>query len=190
MTTARSTPTISRRSRREASIMGLFSNYSSERGQPTVPRCGRSSISLGFDGSLLSLRASHKVYSWSAVSGRADDSGKFKYSKERQREAGVGPVPSGRYWIDPAQLWERSSWNPFQSIFAPRAAWGDQRITIHIQPGTATFGRGGFFIHGGTMPGSAGCIDLTTNMAAFVRVLRQQVGQAANCYMALLVNYR
>ena len=32
---------------------------------------------------------------------------------------------------------------------------------------TDTFGRGGFSIHGGDVPGSAGCIDLTSGMPGF-----------------------
>jgi hypothetical protein len=49
--------------------------------------------------------------------------------------------------------------------------WGTHRITIHPFTRTETHGRGGFFIHGGTSAGSAGCIDLTSNMASFARRL-------------------
>ena len=51
------------------------------------------------------------------------------------------------------------------------AAWGSHRITIHPFDSTHTFGRGGFFIHGGTMPGSAGCIDLTSGMPRFAALI-------------------
>jgi hypothetical protein len=50
-------------------------------------------------------------------------------------------------------------------------AWGSHRITIHPFDTTHTFGRGGFFIHGGTTPGSAGCIDLTAGISSFARAL-------------------
>jgi len=36
---------------------------------------------------------------------------------------------------------------------------------VPLQPdqGTDTFGRAGFFLHGGKVPGSAGCIDVGGN---------------------------
>ena len=37
--------------------------------------------------------------------------------------------------------------------------WGDWRVPLHPSAGTNAFGRGGFFLHGGMFPGSAGCID-------------------------------
>ena len=40
-----------------------------------------------------------------------------------------------------------------------QGAWGNYRITIHPFTTTETYGRGGFFIHGGDQLGSAGCID-------------------------------
>jgi hypothetical protein len=49
------------------------------------------------------------------------------------------------------------------------SAWGHHRVWLHPKDGTTTFGRGGFSIHGGDDPGSAGCIDLTTNMPYFVQ---------------------
>ena len=75
------------------------------------------------------------------------------------------------------EFW-RGSWN--------EAAWGEQRITIHPRHQTATLGRGGFFIHGGTTWGSAGCIDLTYGMASFSKV----IGALAGCHIPMTVNYR
>jgi len=43
---------------------------------------------------------------------------------------------------------------------------------LHPTTGTATLGREGFSIHGGSYPGSAGCIDLTTQMSPFVGAFR------------------
>lgn len=42
------------------------------------------------------------------------------------------------------------------------AAWGNSRIPIQPQSGTNTFGRHSMYIHGGAIPGSSGCIDLTS----------------------------
>lgn len=38
--------------------------------------------------------------------------------------------------------------------------WGRGRVPLRPAPGTNTRGRRGFYIHGGSLPGSAGCIDV------------------------------
>jgi len=125
-----------------------------------------------------------KVYS--AVSGKPDDRGNFTYTMERQTIEKKGPIPEGKYWISPSQLQE----NHFYRIFNPTAAWGDNWITIHPYPSTETYGRGGFFIHGGNSPGSAGCIDLTTHMKDLVVDLNNELQGDLNCYIPLTVQYK
>jgi hypothetical protein len=109
----------------------------------------------------------------------------FDYSVASQKEKGVGPIPEGKYWINPAELWE----NAWYKFWDPTDAWGNYRITIHPYPGTEVYGRGGFFIHGGAEPGSAGCIDLTSAMNDFVKFLKEAVGEKANCFIDLNVHY-
>nr|WP_239483032.1 tlde1 domain-containing protein [Paraburkholderia sp. C35] len=121
---------------------------------------------------------------YAAVSGRPLDNGSFDYSLARQCEPEQGPIPEGRYWIKPSQMWT----NRWYSL-APRSAWGNHRITIHVFPGTQTHDRGGFFIHGGTHSGSAGCINLHMAMEAFVRDLQAAVGNIPDCYIPLSVRY-
>lgn len=65
---------------------------------------------------------------------------------------------------------------------------GDHRLTIHVFPGTQTFGRGGFFIHGGTHAGSAGCINLRGQMESFAADLKAATGNS-DCYVPLTVRY-
>lgn len=72
---------------------------------------------------------------------------------------------------------------------APRAAWGNHRLTIHVWPGTETYGRGGFFIHGGTHAGSAGCIYLHAVMEKFVTDLGAASKNGSDCYIPLTVQY-
>ncbi|MBQ1783253.1 MAG: DUF2778 domain-containing protein [Gammaproteobacteria bacterium] len=72
--------------------------------------------------------------------------------------ANQGPIPVGFYYIDPKELSD-----PILAGDVIRRAqgdWGDWRIRLHPAAGTNTFGRDGFFIHGGGMDGSAGCIDI------------------------------
>jgi hypothetical protein len=56
-------------------------------------------------------------------------------------------------------------------------------------PGTETHGRGGFFIHGGSVAGSAGCIDLTADINRFMTRLREPLRNAPNCYVPVTVRY-
>ena len=154
-----------------------------ERGTPSVPACVRAPFSLHFDGR--SLTIPQRGLRYPAVSGRRVQTHQFDYSQARQRIPDVGPIPEGQYWIDPSQMWD----NAWYRFTAPTAAWGNHRITIRPYPDTVTHGRGGFFIHGGTMPGSAGCIDLTTTMDVFVRDLKRLLGGLPQCYIPLIVEY-
>lgn len=136
-----------------------------ERGNSTL---ADATITLTFDGTVLTMFGAVSA-SWPAVSGRPDAAGGFDYSPTRQHLTNVGPIPAGGYWIDPTQLVDLQSRWLYSWLY--ETAWGTNRITIHPFDSTHTFGRGGFFIHGGTTPGSAGCIDLTTSMESFARQL-------------------
>lgn len=160
-------------------------DYSTEFRRPGLPRCGKSPASLKFDGKWLELRSGAYRGAFPAVSGKPKSDGSFDYSVARQKLPFVGPIPEGRYWINPEDLWE----NAFYKVRTPRAAWGDYRITLRIFPGTKTWGRGGFFIHGGYVRGSAGCIDLTSVMNTFVDRVKS-VASRKNCYILLNVNYQ
>ncbi|MDB4582355.1 DUF4157 domain-containing protein [Draconibacterium sp.] len=153
------------------------------RGNPNIEDCP---ISLFFDGSNLSMNG----VSFPAVSGRPIND-RFDYSPMRQRMEGVGPIPEGTYWLNPLELT-----NLWYCVGRAARAWGTHRITIHPFHSTHTFGRGGFFIHGGTIPGSAGCIDLTNNMSSFVDEVNrftgaelQRTSTMPNCKIILNVNY-
>ncbi|HEX4843138.1 MAG TPA: tlde1 domain-containing protein [Limnobacter sp.] len=147
----------------------------------------KSVMSLHFDGSVLTIRtASGLLKTYNAVSGKPLNK-KFDYSAERQTAANQGPIPEGHYWINPSEMWENNLIK--SALRSPRSAWGDYRLTIRVSPGTKTHGRGGFFIHGGDMPGSAGCIDLTHAMNRFVKDLRDLLGPSLNCHVPLTVEY-
>ncbi len=131
-----------------------------ERSNSTLPDA---TVSLAFDGRRLTMTGTTND-SWPAVSGRPDSSGSFDYSQARQHQESTGPIPEGVYWIDPGQL---------HMMWLYSEGWGYWRITIHPFDTTHDFGRGGFFIHGGSTPGSAGCIDLAWHMNDFADVLRR-----------------
>lgn len=160
-------------------------DYSSERYNPTFPHCGQ--LRLFFEGSQLRMSGGSQTYSYLAVSGRPVN-GRFDYSAARQRVSGEGPIPKGIYWIRPDEL--DDNWLNCRLSDSFANAWGRYRISIHPFTTTETFGRGGFFIHGGATPGSAGCIDLTNHMDRFVADLRREVGASAQtCQIHLEVLY-
>ena len=68
-----------------------------------------------------------------------------------------GPIPGGVFTIDPTELSDPSFLWDIGRNFA--SDWGDWRVPLH--PATPMPpGRGGFFLHGGTQPGTIGCIDI------------------------------
>ena len=68
----------------------------------------------------------------------------------------VGPIPPGTYTVDPSEI---SPAGFFRKHIDPRD-WGDYRVPLNPDPTTNTFGRGGFYIHGGKTPGTSGCIEV------------------------------
>ena len=141
--------------------LAKLSTYIRERSAAVAP----ADLTMSFDGQVLTLGAQ----SWTAVSGTRDSGAGFDYSVESQRAADKGPIPEGAYWIDPGELVDlRKKW--FYSLFY-ESGWGTHRITLHPYPQTKTYGRGGFFLHGGSTPGSIGCIDLTSQMEDLSKAL-------------------
>ena len=138
--------------------------YKAERGEPSGPSCG--AVSLLFDGYYLKLLSGPGtvLQAWHARSGKIGSDGNFDYSPTNQATHNHGPIPQGEYWIQPMQL---------VNLYFGGDSWGDSRITIHPLPTTNTHSRGGFFIHGGKVFGSIGCIDLAYGMASFRKKLKE-----------------
>jgi RHS repeat-associated protein len=69
-----------------------------------------------------------------------------------------GPIPEGTYRLDPSEISEaKGVWYWMRNLLGD---WGTYRVQLHPTEGTNTYGRSGFFLHGGQKPGSAGCIDV------------------------------
>jgi hypothetical protein len=119
-----------------------------------------------------------------AVSGRTG----FQ-AKAYQTRHDIGPIPEGRYLIRQRNLQTMSEVDDMVGTIADSVsqviahrkvgawpggsiAWGVHRVQLEPLPGTNTFGRRNFFIHGGASYGSAGCIDLAMHMHEFVHVFR------------------
>lgn len=139
--------------------------------------------------------------SFDAVSGKPDDpSGywnttrDFNYSKERQSQENVGPTPEGTYSIrksafnentNPSGTDQYSYLSPFQKLkgtvgrgYWPGGthSWGNYRWQLQNE-GTETYGRSDFYLHGGGLWGSRGCIDCGSGITDFRKAfLSNQLG--------------
>jgi RHS repeat-associated protein len=131
-------------------------------------------VELNFDLENLTLADytySLDMQSWTGTSGREGyQNAKFQNLKDK------GPIPEGQYKVDPVRtqsisnisFWDRlkgkiggGTWPGLEK------SWGEYRTWLTPMEGTNTYGRSGFTIHGGNVPGSAGCIDLTKDNNAF-----------------------
>ena len=124
---------------------------------------------------------------------------------------GQGPIPIGTYTInqiqkrtngDSSQLIQgktqkelynlmlsvpKHDWNT--GTVADLIAWGDYRLPITKIGETETFDRGSFYVHGGGIPGSIGCIDLMNEMYDFVKYFTDWKSHHENKKMKLVVKY-
>ncbi len=121
-------------------------------------------------------------YSWPATSGR-----KEYQNPKYQNLPFKGPIPEGHYLINPNKTdrfsyWDIRDYDWYGS--RARSAWGNIRTPIEPFRSTNTYGRGGFFMHGGYEAGSAGCVDLTYSNEAFHYRLQQY-----NMTINLIVDY-
>lgn len=129
-----------------------------------------SEIILKFDGTYVkAYEDGVLVQSWLAISG--DARGEYLDPQYTNMED-HGPIPEGNYTVDPnayQSISNISNANYLASFLnkitgrgqwpGVETAWGSERIELTPDSGTDVFDRGGFFMHGGSFPGSAGCID-------------------------------
>lgn len=109
----------------------------------------------------LQVIAGCQIFEVHATSGRP---GATLNNPDFQDKARQGPIPIGYYVIYPQDLDDPDRFHDLgRNLTPPKLGggdWGDWRIKINPRAGTYAYGRGGFFLHGGMFPGSAGCIDL------------------------------
>lgn len=140
-------------------------------------RIERRHARLRFNGTSLAWIEDGRVtHQWPATSGKRGFSG-----PEHQHKRSTGPILAGRYtamqsqyqrWDDLSLIRKIASYYPFDTwtnFPGGSVAWGTHRVWLKPQAGTETFGRSDFSIHGGTVPGSLGCIDLTSALQAFIK---------------------
>ena len=99
-------------------------------------------------------------YTIDVTSGR----GKCENDTSCEFKRNEGPLPRGKYYINKNEIDNPSFEDDFERNFrTPRELgggdWGDWRVRIYPRPSTERKGRTGFYLHGGYIDGSAGCID-------------------------------
>lgn len=126
----------------------------------------------------------------------------------------AGPIPPGKYVVGPIETRKGSSdeigmisalWNKLlgrydnvptkDTLFQTNSeyskiGWGNYRAPINSQPGTATYGRGSFYIHGGSFEGSHGCIDLTDGMENFAKYYGTWLSSTKKRKIPMVVDYQ
>ncbi len=144
-------------------------------------------ISLYFDGNRLHIidkSTGRGVYNTIAYSGRGDGMN----NPASQNQKSIGPIPQGNYSFQMSNIQTISTLDNVAGSVGGLLgqkwggwpggtySWGDTRVFLTPSEYTNTYGRGGFSIHGGYSPGSAGCIDLVGNNNAFFNALQNATG--------------
>jgi hypothetical protein len=141
--------------------------------ETTKDRAGEDQLAeLHFDGKMLRwIENSGVSFSWPAVSGVPGFQGKRFQSLEFK-----GPLPEG-IWVAKQSQFQSFIMLPIYQMIGslvgqgrwrggPRT-WGLHRIWLVPVSVPQIYGRSNFSIHGGSSPGSAGCIDMTDHMDDF-----------------------
>lgn len=107
------------------------------------------------DGKLTVFPDHGRPFSIDASSGNDD----CRNDPDCVRRSNVGPIPPGHYVLFSGQISGNIFYNIARLIIRLQD-WGSFRVTLLPEFNTETFGRRGFFLHGGIRLGSAGCIDV------------------------------
>jgi len=104
-----------------------------------------------FNGTNISLWTDSGTFlgTWPAVSGRGG----------YPNQSGQGSIPPGLYVAEPGSTQTRDLSHPLW-YFTGQQSWGNQRLPLLPAVGTETYGRGGFFIHGGSGDITNGCVKI------------------------------
>ena len=68
-------------------------------------------------------------------------------------------------------------------------AWGDYRWALKPSKGTDTHGRSSFYLHGGSTPGSIGCIDLVTESGSFADYYKAWQKKSNKTTIKVVIDY-
>ena len=147
---------------------------------------------VSFDGNMVTLgRKDGSVVSWKARAGEMDDNGNTQ--AQLQGVPDRGPIPEGRWSFNPKLIQNWADTNTAEKVAARFRrggwkggpdSWGYQRVWLNAETYTGPRDPASFSIHGGARFGSAGCIDLARNGAAFFGAVDTSL-----FYVPVLVDY-
>jgi hypothetical protein len=172
--------------------------------------------SLFFDGEELHWIVDGQTKkTWDAISGntvsstllnKRHDKSSETHGKKFQKDKSEGPIPEGKYYVERLQEQNRSNNSTLAQYYnyimgndkersnfhgsGGKFAWGDYRFLINIPKGTNTYGRNQFYIHGGAISGSSGCIDLTDEMEDMAKTYLAYITKGNKHRMNLIVKYK
>jgi hypothetical protein len=138
---------------------------------------------------------------------------KSDWSIDPKLSKDFGPIPPGEYYLNGLQESNADKTNMlidfvrgfYDKIMDPKAAektiwganysvskasWGYYRCPIVSKSGTKTYGRDAFYVHGGAVAGSHGCIDLTSEMEDFAKFYTKWMVASKKRQLPLKVKYK
>jgi hypothetical protein len=136
-----------------------------------------------------------------------------KNPEEWAKDPNAGPIPPGNYLVGPLEtrggnlpeisaieaLWLKVTGQVSDSdkdrqfcknTPLSRISWGNYRLPITPDKGNQMYGRGSFYVHGGSLKGSHGCIDLTDDMEDFAKFFGIWSASTKKTKIPLVVNYK
>ena len=122
-------------------------------------------VRLAFDGNRLCFvkeSTNECIKCWKGRSGILDSEGNTQ--PINVEKSNNGPIPPGEYIVNVDTIqWRLDKKGREKPEWEGRSltAWGDARVKIIPKKGTETFGRSKFYLHGGRVFGSIGCVDLS-----------------------------
>ncbi len=94
-----------------------------------------------------------------------------RIGEKDQTKKDKGPIPEGEYEFDPKEASEVSGIKYL--LRRMKGDWEHGRVPLHPANKTQTYGRNGFYIHGGDIEGSAGCLDIGNHDKDFFKNVKK-----------------
>lgn len=112
------------------------------------------SLQFSISSGALTVMTGSESFTVDATSGRGASLNRPQDTHRKDQ----GPIPIGQYMIYVSELSDPCLVRDL--LRRATGDWGDWRVALHPAPKTKTFGRSDFFLHGGGLAGSKGCIDI------------------------------
>ena len=139
-----------------------------------------------------------------------------RYTSNREtwsKDKNAGPLPEGTYSVGPLEsrsgnqeeigaleaFWYKLTGSASnmdtdkqfcKNTIISRIAWGNYRAAIKPTGNQKMYGRDSFYIHGGALSGSHGCIDMTDNMEDFAKFFGIWTSLTKKKLIPLTVKYK